>query len=83
MTQPEYLKSKGWRQIGSEHTEVGEIFYWDHPDHQPDERGAFTTQDAAHHQRKLDRGIQCDCIKQPETSLLSPASRSRSKRHRS
>lgn len=56
----EYLKEKGWRQIGSQ----GSIKYWDHPRHQPNERGAFITTDAFAHQKEYDKNGWCDCIDQ-------------------
>lgn len=57
----DYLISHGWRQIGRR----GGIKFWDHPNHQSDTRGAFTTQDAYRHQRDFENDGCCDCI-QPE-----------------
>lgn len=60
VTPSEYLREHGWRQIGAQ----GSIRYWDHPCHQPDSRGAFTTIDAASHQKEFDKNGWCDCIKE-------------------
>ena len=60
-TPSQYLASHGWRQIGAQ----GSIRYWDHPCHQPDVRGSFTTTDAAAHQKAFDANGCCDCLKEP------------------
>ena len=57
----EYLSGKGWRCIGRQ----GSIRYWDHPNHQPDMRGAFTTTDAAEHQEEFEKNGWCNCITTP------------------
>lgn len=63
----EYLLNHGWRIIGR----TGGIVYWDHPQHQPDRHGAFTTTDARRHQREYESaGNVCDCIK-PEEETCS------------
>lgn len=53
-----FLLQHGWRQIGNR----GSIKYWDHAEHQPNRRGAFTTTDAFKHQRESFKN-GCDCIK--------------------
>jgi hypothetical protein len=62
ITPSERLVLVGWRQIGSR----GSIKFWDHPEHQPAERGAFTTTDALEHQIEVEMNCHCDCIK-PES----------------
>lgn len=59
------LIAHGWRRIGTKRHKYGFIHYWDHPDHQPDKHGAFTTTEAQIHQREFEAG-GCDCIKTPE-----------------
>lgn len=57
----EQLIKNGWRCIGTKRDAYGLMKLWDHPDHQPDKHGAFTTVDAFLHQRQsLKEG--CDCI---------------------
>ena len=65
------LKARGWREIGTMPHPAGAspIRYWDHPDHQPDLRGAFTTTEARLHQRQADRE-GCDCIRNPDSDPL-------------
>ena len=58
-----FLTDRGWRRIGAQ----GSIGYWDHPEHQPDRRGAFTTTDAFKHQQQFEKDHCCDCIK-PEAT---------------
>ena len=65
MTNPGFLKKNGWRQIAHGKGEYRNINYWDHPNHQPDRSGAFTTTDAARHQKEFANG-GCDCIKGEE-----------------
>lgn len=60
MKPSEYLIRNGWRLIGKQ----GSIKYWDHRDHQPDARGAFTTTDAAEHQKIFDKDGWCDCVRE-------------------
>ena len=54
----EYLSGNGWRCIGWR----GSIRYWDHPNHQPDVRGAFTTTDASEHQKEFEKNGWCNCV---------------------
>ncbi len=56
------LRDRGWRKIGTQRVGAGVAILWDHPNHQPDVHGCFTTTDAKDHQRTADkRG--CDCIR--------------------
>lgn len=57
MNTSEFLANHGWRKIG----QTGGIKYWDHPNHQPDERGAFTTTDAVRHQKDYEKDGVCSC----------------------
>ena len=59
MRPSQYLISTGWRQVGFIHGAK----LWDHPAHQPDSRGCFTTHDALNHQKQFERDKGCDCIK--------------------
>jgi hypothetical protein len=45
MTADEYLASKNWRRLNPKANKM-QPHYWDHPDHQPNLHGAFTTRDA-------------------------------------
>lgn len=62
----EYLIAKGWRRIGKRTNDGGWAHFWDHPDHQPDEHGAFTKTDAVNHQLRIDQGLGCDCVRIPQ-----------------
>lgn len=64
MTNRKFLAVHGWRLIGSRFNGLIETYYWDHPQHQPDERGAFTTNTAVNHQRMVLKNCGCDCIKE-------------------
>lgn len=61
MTTGEFLTANGWRLIGTSTNGYGLTKYWDHPHHQPVERGAFTTSDAIAHQKESQQS-GCDCI---------------------
>lgn len=58
----EILTKSGWRLIGRRRNGYGWTRYWDHPEHQPSRRGAFTTTDAMHHQQ-IAANEGCDCIR--------------------
>ena len=58
-----YLRERGWRRIGQRRNQHGVTHYWDHPDHQPLEHGAFTKSSALDHQRTVEKDGICDCIK--------------------
>ena len=64
MSTSTFLIERGWRNIGTArgHSERTPIKYWDHPNHQPDRHGAFTTTSAAQHQKEADK-YGCDCVK--------------------
>lgn len=67
-----YLQSKGWRivrKVTGFSPAIGHHVSWqawEHRDHQPDRRGFFQEGEAVAHQRRLDRGLGCDCIKSGE-----------------
>lgn len=54
------LIENGWRFIGTE----GYARLWDHPNHQHDFHGCFTTVDAIAHQKSSLKMGGCDCIKE-------------------
>ncbi len=58
-TSKEFLISKGWRNIGK----IRSAILWDHKEHQPNRRGAFTTLAAIRHQKFFDKNHTCSCIK--------------------
>lgn len=74
ITSSEYLISKGWRLIrhvkGYSTASYSRVSWqaWDHPNHQHDRRGFFQKGEALAHQKRLDKGLCCDCIKQPTHS---------------
>jgi len=55
----DWLLERGWRHIGNQ----GSAQLFDHPRHQPDRRGCFTTIDAIKHQKQYEKDGCCDCIK--------------------
>jgi hypothetical protein len=69
MNDADYLVSKGWRLVrkinGYSPTQGERVNWqaWEHPDHQPDERGFFQKGEAVAHQKRLDKGFTCDCIR--------------------
>ena len=69
MKESDYLISKGWRLVrtikGFSPVEGCKVNWqaWEHPDHQPDLRGFFQKGEALAHQRQLDKGHGCDCIR--------------------
>ena len=68
MTTTEYLQSKGWRlvRIVKQRGDYLKWEAWEHPEHQHDRRGFFQKTEAIAHQREIDKGLGCDCIKQEE-----------------
>lgn len=68
LTLSEYLESKGWRLIGTQRNQYGLTKYWDHSDHQPERRGAFTTVDAVAHQKQSET-LQCGCIRSHDAEV--------------
>lgn len=67
-----YLISKGWKLVrkvsGYSPVERQRVNWqaWHHPDHQPYRRGFFQKNEALNHQRRLDKGHGCDCIRRPQ-----------------
>jgi hypothetical protein len=65
----DYLVAKGWRLVrnvrGFSPVKGHKVNWqaWEHPDHQPDRRGFFQKGEALAHQKRLDKGITCDCIR--------------------
>jgi hypothetical protein len=65
LTTEQYLVSKGWtlvRTIRRKHHSGWQA--WNHPNHQHSSRGFFQKSEALDHQRRLDKGFQCDCIQE-------------------
>lgn len=62
MTPTDYLQQHGWILIKDDSGKYHNIKYWNHPDHQPNRRGMFTTSKAEAHQKMLDSGGRCQCI---------------------
>ena len=65
----DYLVSKGWKLVrkvsGYSPVEGCKVNWqaWEHPEHQPDRRGFFQKREALEHQKRLDKGLRCDCIR--------------------
>lgn len=64
MTDREYLESKGWRLVKIQRSSHGAFHQWDHAEHQHSRRGFFLCSEALAHQKKLDKGFRCRCVKE-------------------
>ena len=58
------LLSNGWRHVASQRGRYHNINYWDHPQHQHDKHGFFTTSAAIAHQQQYERDGCCDCVRE-------------------
>lgn len=59
-----YLESTGWRKYAAGLGEYRNVNLWDHPCHQHNERGGFTTTEAVAHQKEYEKNGHDDCIKE-------------------
>jgi hypothetical protein len=58
----EYLESKGWKRVANVKHEGVNFYLWNHDNHQHEIRGGFTTKEAIHHQKYVDKHNRCACI---------------------
>ncbi len=64
MSDRAYLEQHGWHLVATRPSDVGRVHFWEHPHHQPDRHGFFTQSQAVAHQKQLDKGHGCDCIRE-------------------